>query len=118
MCTRSEYVTTSNSVFNFNKIAGKRSSAEVKQLQMDDKEITSVTDIADTLSETLSEISSTSPYSETFQLHKARAEHQTLKFNSNNTETYNTPFSMNELLDSLSKSSDTAVARMILTIRC
>jgi len=77
-----------------NKIAGKRSSAEDKQLQTDDKEITSVTDIADTLAETFSEISSTSHYSETFQLHKARAERQTLKFNSNNTETYNTPFSM------------------------
>jgi len=92
-----------------NKIAGKRSSAEVKQLQTDDKEITPVTDIVDTLADTFSEISSTSHYSKTFQLHKARVERQTLKFNSNNTETYNTPFSMDELLDFLSKSSDTAV---------
>jgi len=91
-----------------NKIAGKRSSAEVKQLQTNDKEITPVTDIADTLAETISEISSTSHYSKTFQLHKACAERQTLKFNSNNIETYNTPFSMDELLGSLSKSSDTA----------
>jgi len=66
-----------------NKIAGKRSSAEVKQLQTDDKEITSVTDIADTLAETFSEIFSTPHYGETFQLHKASAERQTLKFNSN-----------------------------------
>jgi len=66
------------------------------QLQTDDKKIKSVTDIADTLAsarvsamsvcKTFSEISSTSNYSETFQLHKARAERQTLKFNSNNTE--------------------------------
>jgi len=48
-----------------NKTAGKRSSAEVKQLQTDDKEITSVTDIADTLAEIFSEIFSTSHYSET-----------------------------------------------------
>ena len=92
-----------------NKIAGKRSSAEVKQLQTGDKEITSVTDIADTLAETFSKISSTSHYGETFQLHKATAERQTLKFKSNSTEKDNTPFSMDELLDSLSKSSDTAV---------
>jgi len=77
-----------------NKIAGKRSSAEVKQLQTGDKEITSVTDIADTLAETFSKISSTSHYGETFQLHKAHAERQTLKFNFNNIETYNIPFSM------------------------
>ena len=57
-----------------NKIAGKRSSAEVKQLQTDDKEITPVTDIADTLADTFSEISSTSHYSKTFQLHKPRVE--------------------------------------------
>jgi len=94
-----------------NKIAGKRFSAEVKQLQTDDKEITSVTDIADTLAETFSEISFTSHYGETFQLHKATAERQTLKFKSNSTEKDNTPFSMDELLDSLSKSSDTAVGQ-------
>ena len=44
-----------------NKIVVKRSSVEVKQLQTDDKEITSVTDIADTLADIYSEISSIHP---------------------------------------------------------
>jgi len=97
------------SYISLKSLSGKRSTAEVKQLPTDDKEITSVTDIADTLAETFTEISSTFHYSETFQLHKARAERQTLKFKFNNTETHNTPFSIDELLDSVSKSSDTAV---------
>ena len=41
--------------------------------------------------------------------YKAHAERQTLKFNSHNLETYNTPFSIDELLDALSSSNDSAV---------
>jgi len=41
--------------------------------------------------------------------HKAHAERQTLKFNSHNMETYNTAFSIDELLDALSSSNDSAV---------
>ena len=41
-----------------NKIPGKRSPTEIKHLQVGDKEITAVADIADTLAESFSEISS------------------------------------------------------------
>jgi len=58
------------------------SPAEVKHLQVSDKEITAVADIADTLAESFSEISSNKHYSSKFQSHKAHAERQTLKFNS------------------------------------
>jgi len=44
-----------------------------------------------------------------FQTIKAYAERPPLKFNSNNLKTYNIPFSMDELLDALSDSSDSAV---------
>ena len=44
-------------------------------------------------------------YSTKFLSHKGHAECQTLKFNSNNMETYNIPFSVDELLDALSKSA-------------
>ena len=64
-----------------NKISGKRSLAEVKQLQVSDKEIMTVADIADTLAESFSEISSNKHYSSKFQSYKAHAERQTLKFN-------------------------------------
>jgi len=92
-----------------NKIPGKRSPAEVKHLQVGDKEITAVADIADTLAESFSEISSDKHCSSKFQSHKANAERQTLKFNSHNIETYNTPFSIDDLLDALSSSNDSAV---------
>jgi len=92
-----------------NKISWKRSPTEVKHLQIGDKEITAVTDIADTLAEWFSEISSSKHYSSELQSHKARAECQTLKFNSHNIETYNTPFCLDELLDALSNSNDSAV---------
>ena len=92
-----------------NKIFAKRSPTEVKHVQVGDKEITAVADIADTLAESFSEISSNKHYSSKFQSHKAHAERQTLKFNSHNMETYNTPFSIDELLDALSSSNDSAV---------
>ena len=75
-----------------NKISGKRSPTEVKHLQVGDKEITAIADIADTLAESFSEISSNKHYSSKFQSHKAHGERQTLKFCSRNMETYNTPF--------------------------
>ena len=65
-----------------NKISGKRSPAEVKHLQVGDKEITAVPDIADTFAESFSEISFSKHYSSKFQSHKAHAERQTMKFNS------------------------------------
>jgi len=49
-----------------NKIAGKRSPADVKHLQIGDKEITTVTDVADTLAESFSEIFSNKHYSSKF----------------------------------------------------
>ena len=92
-----------------NKISRKRSPAEVKHLQVRDKEITAVADIADKLVESLTEISSNKHYSSKFWSHKAHSECQTLKFNSQNMETYNIPFSIDELLDALSSSNDSAV---------
>ena len=60
-----------------NKISGKRSPTEIKHLQVGDKEITAVADIADTLAESFSEISSNEHYSSKFQSHKTNAERQT-----------------------------------------
>jgi len=55
------------------KISGKRSPVEVKHLQVGNKEITTVADIADTLAESFSEVSSNSHYSTKFLSHKANA---------------------------------------------
>ena len=72
-------------------------------------EDTSLADIADTLAENFSEVLSSRHYNAKFQSHKEHTESHPLRFNSNNTETCNTYFTMDELLDSLAKSSDSAV---------
>jgi len=69
------------------KISGKRSPVEVKHLQVGNKQITTVADIADTLAESFSKMSSNSHYSTKFLSYKGHAERQTLKFISNNMET-------------------------------
>jgi len=80
----------------------------VKHLQDCYKEITSLADIADTLAANFSEVSSFHHYNAKFQSHKERTKSRRLRFNSNNTEPYNTYIRMDELLDSLAKSSDSA----------
>jgi len=47
----------------------------------------------------------------------AHTERQPLKFNSNNTETHNIRFSVDQMLDALSNSNDLLLARTISTIR-
>jgi len=75
------------------KISGKRSPVIVKHLQVGDKEITIVTDIADTLAESFSEqTSSDIHYSTKFPSHEAHAGRQILKLNLHNMETYNSSF--------------------------
>jgi len=59
--------------------------------------------------ESFSAISFNKHYSSKFESHKVHPERQTLKFNSHNMETYNTPFFIDELLDALSSSNDSAV---------
>jgi len=73
-----------------NKIAVKRSPIEVKHLQDGDKKVTSFADIADTLAVNFSEVLYSLRYKAKFQSHKERTESHPFKFNSNNTETYNT----------------------------
>ena len=92
-----------------NKISGKRSPTEIKHLQVGDKEVTTVADIADTVAESFSEISSNKHYSSKFQSHQVCAERQNLKFNSHNTETYNIPFCIDELLSNSRNRSQSAI---------
>ncbi len=92
------------------KISGKHKSSTVNHLQKSNTEkVTDKKDIADVLAETFSKNSSSTHYSETFQNFKKQQEKKLLNFKSNNDETYNQPFSISELKDSLSKSNDTAV---------
>ena len=91
------------------KISGKGKTSNVSHLTKSDQSITSTkNDIANTLGETFSKNSSSHNYDEKFQNIKSAKESIPLKFDSNNDEEYNKPFSISELLDSLDKCHDTA----------
>jgi len=106
-----------------NKISGKRPAIEVKHLQDGDKEGTSLADLADTLAENFSKISSSHHYNVKFQSHEEGTESQPLRFNSNDTEAYRQHGALQILyciycivlyhthftMDSIAKSSDSAV---------
>ena len=91
------------------KIAGKRPANEVHHLQVNGSEITELQDIADNIGQAFSHNSSAANYNDKFKTFRNQAEKQHLKFSSNNSETYNNPFSVAELTDAIFKSHDTAV---------
>ena len=87
------------------KIQGKGKSASVNHLKKNNTHVTSKKDIANTLADNFSEKSSKN-YSAKFRKIKHQQEKQKLKFTSDNTETYNSKFSLTELTDALSKAHD------------
>jgi len=91
------------------KIAGKSPSCSIKHLNINNTEITEIPDIADSHSQIFSNNSSSNKYSSKFQAFRNHAENQHLKFKSNNLETYNNPFFLDELWDAISKSHDSVV---------
>jgi len=91
------------------KISGKPPSSKIHHLHVNNSEVTDVPDIANTLAHTFSDNSSSGHHSSKFQSFRCQAETRPLNFKSNNLETYNNSFSMDELTTALSKSHDTAV---------
>jgi len=85
------------------KITGKSPSCNIKHLNINITEITEIPDIANSLGQTFSNNSSSNNYSTKFQAFRNQAENQQLKFKYNNLETYNNPFSVDELWDAISK---------------
>jgi len=94
---------------NGSQIAGKSPATNVKHLNLNNTEITEIPDIANSLGQTFSNNSFSNNYSTKFQGFRNQAENQHLKFKSSNLETYNNPFSLDELRDAISKSHDSAV---------
>ena len=91
------------------KITGKPSASPIRHLKVNNVEVSEFPDIANTIAQTFSNNSSSENYSNKFQYFRRQAETQQLKFKSNNYENYNSPFSLDELTDAISKSHDTAV---------
>ena len=76
-------------------------------MNVNNTEITEISDIANSLGQTFSKNSSSNNYTTTPFTNQAENQH--LQFKSNNLETYNNPFSLDELWDAISKSHDSAV---------
>ena len=83
------------------KIQGKGKSASVNHLKKNNTHVTSKKDIANSLADNISEKSSSENYSAKFRKTK-------LKFTSDNTESYNSKFSLTELTDALSNAHDSS----------
>ena len=101
--------TPMNKIWNMiNRIKGRKNSATVKHLTVNNNLITDKLDIANTLGEQLSFNSSSDQCSKQFLKHKRNAEKKKINFSSSNDEFYNKEFSTDELRLSLNRAHDTA----------
>ena len=91
------------------KITGKNNNTPTKHLTYNNLKITDKKDIANHLAENFSQNSSTKNQSKSFQIIETKAEKVEIKFQSKNTKSYNQPFSIAELKESLNKAHNTAV---------
>ena len=98
-----------NKIWNMiNRIKGRKNSATVKHLSVNDNLITEKADIANTPAEQLASNSSSEQCSDQFLKHKRSDERKKINFTSSNDEFYNTEFSLDELKLSLNRAHDTA----------
>ena len=90
------------------KIQGKGKSSSLGHLNVNNKKVTSKKDISNILADAFSKNSSSENYTQKFKNIKQQKEKRNLKFSSDNSETYNQPFSLSELKDALSKAHDSS----------
>ena len=91
------------------KITGKNNNTPTKHLTHNHLKITDEKDIVNHLVKHFSQNSSTKNQSKSFQIIKTKAEKVKIKFQSKNTKSYNQPFSIAELKESLNKAHNTVV---------
>jgi len=85
------------------KISGGKSPTAIRRLNVNNSEITSELDIANTFGHTFSSNSSSEHYTDAFNVHCPKVEKQPLKFKSNNNETYNSLCSLQQLTAAIDK---------------
>ena len=90
------------------KITGKYTSTALNHLKHNNTLQTDTKQITNTLADAFSHNSSTSHYSQKFQIYKSKNEKHKINFTSNNLEYYNTPFSMRKLQEALDGSHNTS----------
>ena len=109
LISKINHQTPINKVFKIvNKLKGKNTDTIQHVRKLDGTTAETPTDIANTIATSLSQNSSKNNYNHTFQNIKANSEKQHLNFHSDNTETYNTDFSLDELQSCISDLSNTA----------
>ena len=91
------------------KITGKNYNTPTKHLTHNNLKITDKKEIANHIAETFLQNSTLKNQSKHFQIIKTKAEKFKIKFQSKNTKSYNQPFSIAELKESLNKAHNTAV---------
>ena len=79
------------------KIQGKGKSSSLGHLNVNNKKVTSKKDISNTLADAFSKNSSSENNTQKLKNIKQQKEKRNLKFSSDNSETYNQPFSLSEL---------------------
>ena len=92
------------------KVSRKISLWDIPHLEVSNDKITDIQDISNELAHTFSDNSSSHNCNARFQSFRIQAETQHLRFKSSNNESYNNPFSIEELTDAISKAHDTAVS--------
>ena len=95
------------------KIQGKGKSSSLGHLNVNNKKVTSKKDISKTPAHAFSKNFSSENYTQKFKNIKQQKEKRNLKFSSNNSETYNQPFSLSELKDAFSKAHYSSPILMI-----
>jgi hypothetical protein len=90
------------------RISGKADPATISHLKVNNNTIEQPGEIADILASTIAHNSSSDHYTDHFQQLKAREEKKQIRFCSNNLESYNQPFSMDELRAAIHKAHDSA----------
>jgi hypothetical protein len=91
------------------RISGKPTSVGCSHLKVNGVNIEQPADIADSIASTISYNSSSDHYNAKFRRHKAHQERWPQHFTSDNNESYNQPFSQQELQTALNCSHDSAV---------
>ena len=108
-CSKLNHKTSTKKVWKvIRKIKGKGSRAAVQCLKQHGETITDKKKVANLLASTIHHNSSTEHYSPKFQNLKQKAEQKSCSFQSDNSENYNIPFTLNELKDSILKSNNSA----------
>ena len=91
-----------------NKISGKYSKNCLNMLNKDGNTVCDPGDIADCLAQSFAKNSSSSNYSEKFQLYKTKAEKNNINFKTKSSLPYNKKITMKELRSSIKKSKNTS----------